>query len=115
MFNKPHHIWLRYFCGPVSTLASQGKSQVQFSVYDYLNYCAYAGDPSKSLSNGKFAPNGLGSNVIRRVSMLKSNHAPVNSGDADRLDLDGDSEEDGDEFVSPAILPAVAESPPAST
>uniref|UniRef100_A0A7S0WN57 Uncharacterized protein n=2 Tax=Pyramimonas obovata TaxID=1411642 RepID=A0A7S0WN57_9CHLO len=73
------------------------------------------GGPSKSFSNGKYVPNGLGSNGIRRVSMLKSNHAPVNSGDADRLDLDGDSEEDGDEFVSPAILPAVAESAPPST
>eukprot|EP00959_Pyramimonas_sp_CCMP1952_P058046 1211539-Pyramimonas_sp.AAC.1 len=71
--------------------------------------------PSKSLSNGMYHHNGLASNGVRRVSMLKSNHAPVNSGDADRLDLDGDSEEDGDELVSPAILPAVAESAPPST
>jgi hypothetical protein len=47
-----------------------------------------------------------------RGSKFKGNRVPVSSGEADRLDLDGDTDSDGDEFVSPAIVPAAAESAP---
>jgi len=51
--------------------------------------------PAKRMANGQ--TNG-------RMSVMKSAHpTTVNSGDADRLDLDGESEEEGDEFVSPAF------------
>lgn len=41
-----------------------------------------------------------------RMSQLKSVHTTVNSGEADKKDLEGETESDGDEFVSPALVPA---------